>query len=89
MSAGSLAEYSFSTWPATTLESVLIIQVMTPSAHNLRSPKMTASYSAMLLVHLTDSKAKLRRAAYLYLTPVGEVMIATAPALVWHHTPSQ
>jgi hypothetical protein len=31
---------------------------------------MTASYSATLLVHLSDSKAKLRRAAYLCLTPV-------------------
>jgi hypothetical protein len=26
-----------------------------------------------LLVHLSDSRAKLRRAAYLCLTPVGEV----------------
>jgi hypothetical protein len=49
---------------------------------------MTSSYSAMLLVHLSDSKAKLRRAAYLYLTPVGEVIIATAPAPAWHHAPS-
>jgi hypothetical protein len=41
---------------------------------------MTASYSAMLLVHLSDSKAKLRRVAYLYLTPVGDVIIISAPA---------
>jgi hypothetical protein len=60
-----------------------------PSARNLRSPKMTASYSTMLLVHLLDSKAKLRRAAYLYLTPMGEVMIVAAPAPAWYHTPSQ
>jgi hypothetical protein len=32
MSAGSFVEYSFSTWPATTLESVLIMQVVIPSA---------------------------------------------------------
>jgi hypothetical protein len=89
MSTGSLAEYSFSTWPASTLESVLIMQVVTPSARNLRSPKMTASYSAMLLVHLSDSKAKLRRVVYLYLMPVGEVIFAAAPAPAWHHAPSQ
>jgi hypothetical protein len=41
---------------------------------------MTASYSAMLLVHLSDSRAKLRRDAYLCLTPVGEVMTAAEPA---------
>jgi hypothetical protein len=89
MSAGSFAEYSFSTWPATTLESVLTMHVVTPSARSLRSPRMTASYSAILLVHLSDSKAKLRRVAYLYLTPVGDVMIAAAPAPTWHHAPSQ
>jgi hypothetical protein len=50
---------------------------------------MTASYSAILLVHLSDSKAKLRRATYLYLTPVGDVMIVAAPAPAWHHTLSQ
>jgi hypothetical protein len=41
---------------------------------------MTASYSAMLFVHLSDSRAKLRRVAYLCLTPAGEVMTAAAPA---------
>jgi hypothetical protein len=89
MSAGSFAEYSFSTWPTTTLESVLTMQLVTPSALSLRRPRMTASYSAMLLVHLLDSKAKLRRAAYLCLTPVGDVIIAAAPAPAWHHAPSQ
>jgi hypothetical protein len=48
-----------------------------------------ASYSAMLLVHLSDSKAKLRRAAYLCLTPMGDMIIAAAPAPAWHHAPSQ
>jgi hypothetical protein len=89
MSVGSFAKYSFSTWPATTLESVLTMHVVTPSARNLRSPRMTTSYYAMLLVHLSDSKAKLRRAAYLYLTPAGDIMIAAAPAPAWHHAPSQ
>jgi hypothetical protein len=65
MSAGSFAEYSFSTWSTTTLESVLIMHVVTPSARNLQSPRMTASYSAILLVHLSDSKARLRHATYL------------------------
>jgi hypothetical protein len=50
---------------------------------------MTASYSAILLVHLSDSKAKLRHAAYLCLTPMGEVMTAAAPAPAWHHAPLQ
>jgi hypothetical protein len=43
----------------------------------------------MLLVHLLDSRAKLRHAAYLYLTPVGDVIITAAPAPAWHHAPSQ
>jgi hypothetical protein len=77
---GSLAEYSFSIWPAMTLESVLMMHVATPRAHSLRSPRMTASYSAMLFVHLSDCSAKLRRVAYLYLTSAGDVMIAAAPA---------
>jgi hypothetical protein len=88
MSVGSFAEYSFSTWPATTLESILTMHVVTPSARSLRRP-MTTSYSAMLLVHLSDSKPKLRNAAYLCLTPVGDVIIAAAPAPAWHHAPSQ
>jgi hypothetical protein len=62
---------------------------VTPSALSLRRPRMTASYSATLLVHLSDSKAKLRRAAYLCLTPVGDVMTAAAPTPAWHHVPSQ
>jgi hypothetical protein len=80
---------NLSIWPATTLESVLIMQVVTPSALSLRRPRMTPSYSAILLVHLSDSRAKLRRAAYLCLTPAGEVMTAATPALAWHHAPSQ
>jgi hypothetical protein len=66
-----------------------MMQVVTPRARSLRSPRMTASYSAMLLVHLSDSRSKLRHAAYLYLTLMGDVMIAAAPAPAWHHTPSQ
>jgi hypothetical protein len=65
------------------------MHVETPSARNLRRPRMTASYSATLLVHLSNSKAKLSRAAYRCLTPVGEVMKAAAPAPAWHHAPSQ
>jgi hypothetical protein len=89
MSVGSFAEYSFSTWLTTTLESVLTIHVVTPSAHSLRRPRMTTSYSSILLVHLSDSKAKLRRATYLYLTLVGDVIISVVPAPAWHHAPSQ
>jgi hypothetical protein len=50
---------------------------------------MTASYSAMLFVHLSDSRAKFKCAAYLCLTPAGEVMTAAAPAPAWHQAPSQ
>jgi hypothetical protein len=50
---------------------------------------MTTLYSAMLFVHLSDSRAKLKRVAYLCLTPAGEVMTAAAPAPAWHHAPSQ
>jgi hypothetical protein len=89
MSVGSFAEYSFLTWPATTLESILTMHVVTPSARNLRRPRMTASYSAILLVHRSDSKVKLRRVAYLCLTPVGDVIIVAAPTPTWHHAPSQ
>jgi hypothetical protein len=59
-----------------------MMQVVTPRARNLRSPKMTASYSAMLFVHLSDSIAKRRRAAYLYLSPACDVMIVAALAPV-------
>jgi hypothetical protein len=57
-----------------------MMHVVTPRARNLRSPRMTALYSAMLFVHLLDSRTKLRRAAYLCLTPASDVMIAATPA---------
>jgi hypothetical protein len=41
---------------------------------------MTASYFAILFVHLSDSSAKLRRAMYLYLRHVGDVIIVAVPA---------
>jgi hypothetical protein len=40
MSMSSFAEYSFSTWPATTLEFVLIMHVVAPSARNLWAPNV-------------------------------------------------
>ena len=48
-----------------------------------------ASYPAMLFVHLSDYRAKLRHAAYLYLTLAHDVIIAATPAPAWHHAPSQ
>jgi hypothetical protein len=39
------------------------------------------SYSVMLLVHLSEYKAKLKHATYLHLAPEGTVRTATAPAL--------
>jgi hypothetical protein len=65
------------------------MQVVTPSAFSLRRPRITVSYSAMVFVHLSDSRAKLRQAAYLCLTLVDDVIIAAAPAPAWHHVPSQ
>jgi hypothetical protein len=62
-----------------TLESVLMMHVVTPRARSLRSPRMTASYSTMLFVHLSHSSVELIHEAYLYLTPTGDVMIAVAP----------
>lgn len=50
-------------------------------ALSLRSPRMIASYFAMLFVHLSDSNAKFRRVVYLYLAPDGDVMTAAALAL--------
>jgi hypothetical protein len=38
-------------------------------------------------VYLSDSSAKRRLATYLYLSPVGDVMIVAAPALALHHAP--
>jgi hypothetical protein len=80
MRTGSLAEQSFSIWPTTILELVFTIHVATPRALSFRSPRMTASYSSMLFMHLSYSSAKLRRATYLYLRLVGDVMIAAVPA---------
>jgi hypothetical protein len=76
---GPLAQQSFSNFPATILELVLTMHVVTPRACNLWSPRMTASYSAILFMHLSDSSAKRRHAAYLYLRLVGDVIIAAAP----------
>jgi hypothetical protein len=66
-----------------------MMHVVTTRARSLQSPRMTASYSAMLLVHLSDSRAKLRRAMYLYVMPAADVIIAVVPAPAWHHAPSQ
>jgi hypothetical protein len=41
---------------------------------------MTTSYSVMLLVHLSVLRAKLSRAAYLYLAPDGAKIIVAALA---------
>jgi hypothetical protein len=80
MRTGSLVEQSFLIWPVTNLESVLTMHVVTPRVHSLRSPRMMASYSAILFVHLSDSSAKRRRATYLYLRPMGDVIIAITSA---------
>jgi hypothetical protein len=55
MRTGSLAEQYFSIWPTINLESVLTMHVVTPRARSLWSPSMSASYSDILFVHLSDS----------------------------------
>jgi hypothetical protein len=55
MSEGSFAEYSFSTWPATTLESVRTMHVVTPSARSLRSPRMTPVGAVIIVVALAPA----------------------------------
>jgi hypothetical protein len=66
MRTGSLVEQSFSIWLTTILESVLTIHVATPRALSFQSPRMTASYSTILFVHLFDSSAKIRCATYIF-----------------------
>lgn len=56
-------------------------QVRTPRALSLQKPRMIASYSTMLFVHLLESFVKLRQVAYLYLDPEGFVSTATTLAL--------
>jgi hypothetical protein len=72
----------FLIWPMTTLESILIMHVVTLRARSLRKPKMIALCSAMLFVHLSESSAKRRRVMYLHLSPMGDVMIVAAQAPV-------
>jgi hypothetical protein len=50
---GSLVMYSFSIYPDMTLESVRSTKVCPPMAHNFWRPNKMASYSMMLLVHLS------------------------------------
>lgn len=85
---GSRTLQFFSIYRATTLESVLTMHVLMPSALSLRSPSMTTSYFVMLLVHLSVSRAKLRWAAYMYLAPHGAIIIAVVSAPAWHHVSS-
>jgi hypothetical protein len=53
----------------------------TTIAHNLRRPNSTATYSAMLLLHLSASVMNYSRAAYLNLMAECDFSIAAAPAL--------
>lgn len=60
------------------------MDVLTLRALSLRKPRMTASYSAILLLHLSILRAKLRHSTYLYLALEGAVITAVAPAPAWH-----
>jgi hypothetical protein len=76
----SLAVHSFSIRLTTTLESVFRMQCRTPVAHNLRRPSSTASYSTILLPHLSVCTMNYSHAVYLNLMLEGDINIAAAPA---------
>jgi hypothetical protein len=75
LSFGSLAVYSFSTCPATIWESILMTRFLAPRAFALLRPKMSPSYSAILLVAWNSSLA-----AYFERRPEGAWITAEAPA---------
>ena len=72
--SGSLAVYSFSTWPVMTWESVLIVRILAPRAFAFVSASIRPSYSAMLLVDLNSSLA-----VYFSRTPEGASRTVEAP----------
>jgi hypothetical protein len=80
-SVSSLAMHSFSIWSAVTLETIFRAQFWTPIARNLWRPNNTASYSALLLLHLSASAMNCSCAVYLNLIPEGDFNIATTPTL--------
>jgi hypothetical protein len=55
----------------------------------LRRPSSTASYSAILLLHLSVSAMDCSHATYLSLMPEGDINIAAASAPVVHQAMSQ
>jgi hypothetical protein len=78
----------FSVWTAITLESLFMMQLWTPMARNLWSPKSKVSYSAILYVHLSVSLVNCSLTAYLSLIPDGEIRIVEALALAFPQAPS-
>jgi hypothetical protein len=48
---------------------------LTPRDLSLQRPRMSTSYSTILLVQLSILRAKLRCATYLYLAPDGAIII--------------
>jgi hypothetical protein len=56
------------------------MQRWTPIAPNLWRPSNIASYSAMLLLHLSVSTVNYNRPAYLNFMPEGDFSIAATPA---------
>jgi hypothetical protein len=81
--------HSFSICPATTLDYVRRVHLWTPIALNLQSPSNMASYSAMLLVHLSASLLNYNLAAWHNLIPEGEISMVAAPAPAVPQAPSQ
>jgi hypothetical protein len=74
----SLTMHFFSILLATTLESIFRVQHYTPIAHNFQKPSSIASYSTMLLLHLSASAVNCSCTAYFNLIPECDFSITTA-----------
>jgi hypothetical protein len=85
----SLAIHFFSISSAITLKSIFRMQFWTPMTHSLRSPNNTASYLAILFVHLFFSFVNCNRVAYLSLMSEGDTRIVAALAPALPQAPSQ
>jgi hypothetical protein len=58
-------------------------------AHNFQSPSNTASYSAILVLHMFVSFVNCNCVAYLNMISEGDIKIDAAPALALPQAPSQ
>jgi hypothetical protein len=88
ISSSYLASLSFSTCSLMTSASHFTRKLLTPKARTFLKPRRSASYSLVLLVHLSEGSEYSSLAAYLNLTLAGEVMIAAIPTPLSPQDPS-